>query len=198
MTTPAEQPGTAATAEMMNTEQRHGETSGEQLTRPDWTRETVDGWNPSRYLLRSIRQYQRLAGRKNLLARTRRAWIVVRHHFWEAVTGAQIPLDCSIGGGLLIPHPNGIVIHPEARIGANCLMFQQVTLGKGGRIPGAPVIGDHVDIGAGARILGGIRIGNGARIGANAVVLCDVPPGATAVGIPARIIPPREQSNVAD
>jgi len=54
-----------------------------------------------------------------------------------------------------------------------------------------PTIGGQVDIGAGARVLGGVRIGNYARIGANAVVLCDVPEGCTAVGVPARVLPPR-------
>lgn len=103
------------------------------------------------------------------------------------VTGAEIPLNAQIGGGLVIPHPNGIVIHPGAVIGPNCLIFQQVTIGSGKG--GVPTIGGHVDIGAGAKILGGVTIGNHARIGANAVVITDVPAGATAVGIPARIIP---------
>ena len=102
------------------------------------------------------------------------------------MTGADIPLMCDIGGGLIIDHPNGIVIHPEARIGVNCLIFQQVTIGTRGR-PGVPEIGGHVDIGAGAKILGSISIGAHARIGANAVVLCDVPAGAIATGIPATI-----------
>ncbi|NTW47115.1 MAG: serine acetyltransferase, partial [Chlorobaculum sp.] len=75
-----------------------------------------------------------------------------------------------------------------ARIGPNCLFFQQVTIGMGGPKPGAPKIGGHVDIGAGAKILGGVTIGDHALIGANAVVLCDVPAHATAVGIPARVI----------
>ena len=87
-----------------------------------------------------------------------------------------------------MPHPNGIVIHPKTEIGPNCLLFQQVTLGTGGPIPGAPRLGGHVDIGAGARILGGVTIGDHARIGANAVVLNDIPVGVTAVGVPARVI----------
>ncbi len=85
-----------------------------------------------------------------------------------------------------MPHPNGIVIHPDSEIGPNCLLFQQVTLGGGE--DGAPRIGGHVDIGAGAKILGGVTIGPHAKIGANCVVLRDVPPGATAVGIPAKIL----------
>ena len=106
-----------------------------------------------------------------------------------AMRGAAASLlVCRHGGGLAIPHPNGIVIHPGASVGPNCLIFQQVTLGDGGPIPGLPTVGGHVDIGAGAKILGGVSIGDHAKIGANAVVLCDVPPHATAVGVPARII----------
>jgi serine O-acetyltransferase len=111
---------------------------------------------------------------------------VLRHHFWSVITGADIPLNCRLGGGLLLPHPNGIVIHPDADIGPNCLLFQQVTIANGSG--GAPKIKGHVDIGAGAKILGGITIGEHAKIGANAVVLTDVPSGATAVGVPAKIV----------
>ena len=78
--------------------------------------------------------------------------------------------------------------HPGSKIGPNCLLNQQVTLGYGGKVPGNPTLGGHVDVGAGAKILGNITIGDHAKIGANAVVLQNVPPHATAVGIPARII----------
>ena len=157
---------------------------------PDWSRESKSfwSWQPSRSLLASLRAYQRLrhATRFDLVVRRRVA--VLRHHFWSVVTGADIPLNCAIGGGLLLPHPNGVVIHPDARIGPNCLLFQQVTLGTAGR-PGAPTLGGQVDIAAGAKVLGGVSIGAHAVVGANAVVLCDVPEGATAVGVPARILP---------
>lgn len=155
---------------------------------PDWSREkkVFFSWNPSRALLASIRSYQRHAESRNPLCIVVKKWAVLRHRFWSVVTGADIPLNCQIGGGLLLPHPNGIVIHPSARIGPNCLIFQQVTIGTrtGGMLP---VIGGHVDIGAGAKILGNVHIGNHACIGANAVVLKDVPAGKTAVGIPAVI-----------
>lgn len=154
-------------------------------TDPDWTRErpTARGWNPSRSLLRSIRDYQLAQRRRN---RLRRRWAILRHRFWSVVTGADIPVDCNIGGGLLIPHPNGIVIHPGAEIGPNCLFFQQVTVGA--TESGVPRVGGHVDVGAGARLIGPIVIGDHAKIGANAVVTINVPAGATAVGIPARIV----------
>jgi serine O-acetyltransferase len=155
---------------------------------PDWERERCRRWwDPSRRLLRAIRRYQSWKSRGFPFNRLTGYW-VLSHRFWSIVTGAEIPLNAKLGGGLLIPHPNGIVIHPEVAIGANCLVFQQVTIGEGGRHAGVPTLGGHVDVGAGARILGGITIGDHARIGANAVVLDDVPPGSTAVGIPARIL----------
>lgn len=155
----------------------------------DWSREhrRFGTWEPSRALLESIRGYQRAAGQRSPLAWLQRRLNVARHRFWSVVTGADIPLNCRIGGGLLLPHPNGVVVHPLATIGPNCLIFQQVTIGAGGR-PGFPTIGGHVDIGAGAKVLGGVVIGDHARIGANAVVTADVPAHATAVGIPARVI----------
>jgi serine O-acetyltransferase len=156
-------------------------------TVPDWSREAVDrwAWNPGRQLLRAIRDYQRSAHASGALADLLRRQAKARHHFWSAMTGADIPLNASFGGGLLIPHPNGIVIHPDAVIGPNCLFFQQVTIGSGGRIPGLPRVGGQVDIGAGARILGGVTLGDHSQIGANAVVVSDVPAFATAVGVPA-------------
>lgn len=90
-----------------------------------------------------------------------------------------------IGPGLYIPHPVGTVIMATS-IGSHCHIIHGVTIGMR-TTPEFPVIGDHVTIGAGARVLGGITIGDGATIGANAVVIHDVPAGATAVGIPARI-----------
>ena len=81
-----------------------------------------------------------------------------------------------------------MVVHPGVVIGPNCLIFQQVTLGWRAGHKGLPQIGAHVDIGAGARILGPVTIGDHAVIGANAVVLCDVPAGASARGVPARVI----------
>jgi serine O-acetyltransferase len=160
-------------------------------TTPDWSREQVRRGrrDPSRLLLKSIRDYERARQRGSKLAAK---MAVLRHRFWSVVTGADIPLGSNIAGGLLIPHPNGIVVHPGAQIGPNCLLFQQVTIGsaKGG----VPRLGGHVDVGAGAKLIGPITIGDHARIGANAVVTRDVPAGATAVGIPARILPSKRCS----
>lgn len=152
---------------------------------PDWSREqkALFAWQPSRSLLASIRAYQS----PSLFARILRPVSILRHRFWSAITGADIPLNTQIGGGLLIPHPNGIVIHPDAKIGVNCLIFQQVTIGSTA-VSAPPKIGGHVDIGAGAKILGEVHIGDHAKIGANAVVLIDVPARKSAVGVPAKVI----------
>lgn len=155
-------------------------------TEPDWSRETVTRfWDPARKLLKSIRDYQSARGLK-------RKYAILRHRFWSVVTGADIPLTTTIGGGLILPHPNGVVIHPDATIGPNCIIFQQVTLGtnKGG----VPRLEGHVDVGPGARLLGGISIGAHAVIGTNAVVLNDVGAGMVAVGIPAKEIRKRDET----
>lgn len=155
---------------------------------PDWSREHKRhfAWQPSKSLLAAIRDYQCHAASRNPLRVLLKKWAVLRHRFWSILTGADIPINSLIGGGLLLPHPNGVVIHPDVQIGPNCLIFQQVTIGTRGR-PGAPRIGGHVDIGAGAKILGDVTIGDHALIGANAVVLTDVPANCMAVGVPATI-----------
>lgn len=157
-------------------------------TDPDWSRELRQRgeWSPGKCLLAAIRSYQRHAG-GGLLARGMRAAAVLRHRRWTRFCSSDIPLTTRIGGGLLLPHPFAIVIHPMAEIGVNCLIFQGVTLGTRGPDSGVPRIGGHVDIGAGAKLLGGITVGDHAVIGANAVVLEDVPAHATVVGIPARV-----------
>ena len=148
---------------------------------PDWSREAKRffEWSPSRSLLASIRHYQKQRNSRNPFRLLMRGIAVIRHRFWSVVTGADIPLNSRIGGGLLLPHPNGVVVHPDAPIGPNCLLFQQVTVAAGSQL------GGHVDVGAGAKILGA-SLGDHAVVGANAVVTHDVAAGVTVVGIPAR------------
>lgn len=160
---------------------------GVSAENPDWSREAPRSfWDPGRKLLKAIRAYQAIDA-AGTFAGLRRRLIVLRHRFWSIVSGADIPLTSKIGGGLLIPHPNGIVVFPDALIGPNCLLMQQTTIGVRDET-GCPTLGGHVDVGAGAKILGPVTIGDHARIGANAVVLDDVPAGAIAAGVPARII----------
>ncbi len=153
---------------------------GNSAVDPDWQREHARGWMPGAKLVRTLRDWQ---SARNVVTRK---VAVLRHRFWSAVTGADIPINSKIAGGFLIPHPCGIVIHPDVEIGPNCLIFQNVTLGM--RNGDVPTLGGHVLIGAGAVILGSVTIGDHAVVGANAVVLQDVPAGATAVGNPAKIL----------
>ncbi|MBO9582352.1 MAG: serine acetyltransferase [Sphingobium sp.] len=154
---------------------------------PDWSREKkVLRWDPSKSLIASIRSYQRHEGRSGLLAMLGRRYANYRHRFWTIVTGANIPITTRIGGGLVMPHPGGIVVHADAEIGPNCLIMQNVTVGTNVK-GGVPRIGGHVDLFAGACVLGAVTIGDHARIGALALVLEDVPPGATVVAPRAQI-----------
>jgi serine O-acetyltransferase len=104
--------------------------------------------------------------------------------------GIELPYSAQIGRRVVIEHQGGIVIHGNAVIGDECILRQGVTLGNRHLSApfDAPVLGRRVNVGAGAKILGSVQIGENACIGANAVVLCDVPPGATAVGIPAKLL----------
>lgn len=134
----------------------------------------------------AFRDYEKLKDQSGPIAGVRRRIAAARYRFWQVVSGADIPLGTDIGGGLALPHPNGVVIHKRAKIGVNVMMMQGVTIGTNvGK--GVPEIGAGTDIGPGARILGAIKIGQRAMIGANAVVTKDVPDFALAVGVPARV-----------
>lgn len=115
-------------------------------------------------------------------------WYWLAYRVIETLTGISIPKSAEVGPGLRIYHFGNIFIHAGAKIGANCTLRQGVTIGNrhdGGPVP---VLEDDVELGAYAQVLGGVRIGRGAKIGAMSVVLIDVPAGATAVGVPARVI----------
>lgn len=109
-----------------------------------------------------------------------------------AVTHINLDKGAKIGPGLLIPHVGPIQVYPWATVGADCAIHQVTTIGAGAK-PGGPVIGDHVYIGCHACVLGPVHVGNGAKIGAGAVVVRDVPPGATAVGVPAKNLIPKDE-----
>lgn len=106
------------------------------------------------------------------------------------LTGIEIHPGATIGRGLFIDHGMGVVIGETTQIGDNVTLYQDVTLGGTGKDVGKrhPTIGNNVVIGAGAKVLGPFEVGDGAKIGASAVVLKAVPPGATVVGNPGRVV----------
>ncbi len=110
--------------------------------------------------------------------------------FARLLTGIEIHPGAKIGKGFFIDHGSGVVIGETAEIGDNCLVYQGVTLGGTGKEKGKrhPTLGNNVMVGAGARVLGPFKVGDNAKIAANAVVLEEVPPNCTAVGVPARIV----------
>src|SRR5450830_2035852 len=132
-------------------------------------------------------------------------WIWNHRFYWLArlsshiarfLTGIEIHPGATIGRRVFIDHGMGVVIGETAEIGDDCTLYHGVTLGgtswnKGKR---HPTLGNGVVLGAGAKILGPITIGDGARVGSNAVVVKSVPPGATAAGIPARILVEEKKS----
>jgi serine O-acetyltransferase len=115
---------------------------------------------------------------------------VVLSKLAEMLCGVTIGVSAKIGRRLVIEHSGAIVVHGHAVLGDDCIIRQGVTIGNRymNKPLEAPTIGHRVNIGAGAKILGAVHIGDDAEIGANAVVIKDVPAGAVAVGVPARII----------
>jgi serine O-acetyltransferase len=106
------------------------------------------------------------------------------------LTQVEIHPAAEIGSGLFIDHGSGVVIGETAQVGNNVTILQGVTLGGTGKQTGKrhPTIEDGVSIGTGAKLLGGFTVGAGSKIGANAVVLRDVPPNSTVVGVPGRVV----------
>ena len=123
----------------------------------------------------------------------------VKGHFFRARaisqralkrTGIEIHPGAVIGKNFFIDHGTGVVIGETTEIGDNCTVYQGVTLGGTGKESGKrhPTLGNNVMVGAGARVLGPFKVGDNSKIAANAVVLSEVPPNCTAVGVPARIV----------
>jgi serine O-acetyltransferase len=108
----------------------------------------------------------------------------------RSIYGIELPYSAKLGRRIVIEHQGEIVVHGNTVIGDDCTLRQGVTLGNRYRSRpfDAPALGRCVDLGAGAKILGQVRIGDCARVGANAVVLADIPAGATAVGVPAKVL----------
>lgn len=120
---------------------------------------------------------------RKFLARCVSQW----SRFW---TGIEIHPGAKIGRRLVIDHGMGIVIGETAEIGDDCLLYHGVTLGGTGKDHGKrhPTLGNNVMVSAGAKVLGPFKVGDNSRIAANAVVLSEIPPEATAVGVPARVV----------
>ena len=122
------------------------------------------------------------------------------------LTGIEIHPGATIGHRLVIDHGMGIVIGETAEVGDDCLLYQGVTLGGTGKEQGKrhPTLGDNVMVSAGAKILGSFKIGDNCKIGAGSVVLKEVPPNCTVVGVPGRIVKsandntPRSSMNQVD
>lgn len=121
-------------------------------------------------------------------------------------TGIEIHPGAQIGKGFFIDHGNGVIIGETAIIGNNVTLYQGVTLGGTGKEHGKrhPTVGDNVMISAGAKVLGSFTIGENSKIGAGSVVLSEVPPNSTVVGVPGRVVKrdnisiPRETMNQTD
>jgi serine O-acetyltransferase len=144
---------------------------------------------PGYQLALSIR-LQEMAGRIPLVGR------ILRRLIWFWATrkfGSDIDPGAQFGPGIYFPHPFGIVIGSDCRVGRDVGILQGVTLGRKGAAASGPTVGDRSMLNAGAVLVGGITIGAGCRVGANAVVLCDVPDYHVAVGVPARILPPKQE-----
>ena len=122
-----------------------------------------------------------------------RGWIVSARlvsNFCRFLTGIEIHPGATIGDGLFIDHGTGIVIGETAELGKNVTLYQGVTLGGTGKEKGKrhPTIGNNVVVATGAKVLGSFKVGDHAKIGAGSVVLKEVPPHATVVGIPGRVV----------
>lgn len=145
-------------------------------------------WGPIGMWVNLVWQYGQNHAHRNLVHRVIYAaldLIVVRS--WA---GARIPPSVSIGKRTGFVHDAmGVVLNPDVRIGDDCTIYHQVTMGKMTDRPGNPTVGNGCMIGAGAKILGGVTIGDYVVVGANAVVTKDVPDGSTVVGAD-RILPP--------
>ncbi|MEI8196304.1 MAG: serine acetyltransferase [Phycisphaerae bacterium] len=157
------------------------------------------GWGSEGFWMLTLYRLQRTL----LQARPRWLWLLPRmvvaviRKFATMVTHISLPPGASIGPGLLIPHVGPIQLNAGTVIGVDCTLMHVVTIGAGAR-PGSPMLGDHVFVGCHSCILGGVTVGDFANVGAGAVVIRDVPPNHSAMGVPARSIPKARPDDPAE
>jgi serine O-acetyltransferase len=156
----------------------------------DWQTYEGDIWRQGLWVMWVYRFGQwRYGVRSGILRKPLSLLYKIARTIVQMLTGVELPCETKVGRRLRIEHFGSIIISGDAVIGDDVILRNGVTIGlKRTGQRGAPRIGNRVDIGAGAKILGDISIGDDAVIGANAVVLKNVPPGAFAVGVPARVI----------
>lgn len=148
------------------------------------------GWGSEGFWMLGLYRLQHALRR----ARPRWLWLVPRlmvvviRKFATLVTHISLPAGATIGPGMLIPHVGPIQLNAGTVIGADGTLMHVVTIGAGGK-PGSPVLGNHVFVGCQSCILGGVIVGDFSAIGAGAVVVSDVPPHHTALGVPAKMFP---------
>ncbi len=148
------------------------------------------GWGSEGFWALAIHRLQKTVRKRRpqwLWAPVRLVLRVVRKLF-VLVTLIDIHPDAEIGPGLIIPHGGPIRVHFATKIGADCALHHMCTIGAGPR-PGGATIGDHVYIGCHSSIIGAVTVGEGAMIAANSLVISDVPPRFTAIGVPAKMLP---------
>lgn len=177
-----------------------------EIVREDWS---VNNRSWRRPGLQAMAMYRlgvwQRSIRNPLLRATMRKTYTLLHQFIRNFYGIELPHSTIIGRRLWIAHQSGIVIHPEAVIGDDCLIRQGVTIGRASNVGGgvnsrAPRLGNRVKVGAGAVIMGGITIGDDVVIGPNAVVMTNIPDGSIVAAPQARVFapPPKPKPHTSD
>ncbi len=153
------------------------------------------GWGSEGFWAVLLYRIQRwiLARRPRILWLPARLAVGVVKKLFTTVTHMDIHPGAEVGPGLFIPHVGSLRIHGLTKIGADCAIHHVCTIGAG-PTPGGAIIGDHVLIGCHSSIIGAVAVGDCAVIAANTLVLADVPTGATAIGVPAKILVPMPNS----
>lgn len=176
-----------------------GATNGSLRGRPrGWRAELIQDWaanaesTKSQVILLAFRAAHRVQATAWIPAPLRKGLVLGYKVLTTWLLGVELPPETEVGPQLRMIHPQGIVVNRQTRIGARVILRANSTIGNvmgpDGVASASPVIGDDVELGANVVLVGPLSIGNGARIGAGAVVVRDVPPGAVAVGNPARLL----------